>query len=117
MIKFTNGLVLDKDFNIIKEDVFVDGDSIVAIGEYDKTADTVYDINGNLLMPSFKNAHTHSAVHLQMIYRFSRGSMIKFFRLKQSLHRRTFTICLPLHFWNILQAAQVHALICITFPK
>ena len=28
MIKFTNGLVLDKDFNIIKEDVFVDGDSI-----------------------------------------------------------------------------------------
>lgn len=62
MIKFTNGLVLDKDFNIIKKDVFVDGDSIVAIGKYDKTADTVYDLNGNLLMPSFKNAHTHSAM-------------------------------------------------------
>lgn len=62
MIKFTNGLVLDKHFNIIKEDVFIDGDSIVAIGEYDKTADTVYDLNGNLLMPSFKNAHTHSAM-------------------------------------------------------
>lgn len=62
MIKFTNGLVLDKNFNIIKEDVFVDGDSIVAIGEYDKAADTVYDLNGNLLMPSFKNAHTHSAM-------------------------------------------------------
>lgn len=62
MIKFTNGLVLDKYFNIIKEDVFVDGDSIVAIGEYDKTADTVYDLNGNLLMPSFKNAHTHSTM-------------------------------------------------------
>ena len=62
MIKFTNCLVLDKYFNIIKEDVFVDGDSIVAIGEYDKTADTVYDLNGNLLMPSFKNAHTHSAM-------------------------------------------------------
>lgn len=62
MIKFTNGLVLDKYFNIIKEDVFVDGDSIVAIGKYDKTVDTVYDLNGNLLMPSFKNAHTHSAM-------------------------------------------------------
>lgn len=62
MIKFTNGLVLDKYFNIIKEDVFVDGNRIVAIGEYDKTADTVYDLNGNLLMPSFKNAHTHSAM-------------------------------------------------------
>ena len=62
MIKFTNGLVLDKNFNITKNDVYVDGDSIVAIGEYDKTADTVYDLNGNLLMPSFKNAHTHSAM-------------------------------------------------------
>lgn len=36
MIKFTNGLVLDKDFNIIKEDVFVDVDSIVAIGSCEK---------------------------------------------------------------------------------
>ena len=62
MIKFTNGLVLDKDFNITKQDVFVDGDSIVAIGDCDKSADTVYDLNGNLLMPSFKNAHTHSAM-------------------------------------------------------
>lgn len=62
MIKFTNGLVLDKNFNITKNDVYVDGDSIVSIGEYDKTADTVYDLNGNLLMPSFKNAHTHSAM-------------------------------------------------------
>lgn len=62
MIKFTNGLVLDKNFNITKNDVYVDGDSIVAIGNYDKTADTVYDLNGNLLMPSFKNAHTHSAM-------------------------------------------------------
>lgn len=62
MIKFTNGLVLDKDFNITKQDVFVDGDSIVAIGDCNKTADTVYDLNGNLLMPSFKNAHTHSTM-------------------------------------------------------
>ena len=62
MIKFTNGLVLDKDFNITKQDVFVNGDSIVAIGDCDKTTDTVYDLNGNLLMPSFKNAHTHSAM-------------------------------------------------------
>lgn len=62
MIKFTNGLVLDKNFNITKQDVFVDGDSIVAVGKCDKKADTEYDLNGNLLMPSFKNAHTHSAM-------------------------------------------------------
>ena len=32
MIKFTNGLVLDKDFNIVKTDVYVDGNKIVKIG-------------------------------------------------------------------------------------
>lgn len=62
MIKFTNGLVLNKDFEIIKDDVFVDGDTIIAIGECDKTADEIIDLDGNLLMPSFKNAHTHSAM-------------------------------------------------------
>lgn len=68
MIKFTNGLVLDKDLKIIKKDVYVDGNTIVAIGEYDKEADKVYDLNGNLLMPSFKNAHTHSAMTFARSY-------------------------------------------------
>ena len=62
MIKFTNGLVLDKDLNTVKEDVYIDGDTIVALGNCDKAADEVYDLNGNLLMPSFKNTHTHSAM-------------------------------------------------------
>lgn len=62
MIKFTNGYVLNKDFELIKEDVYVKGDSIYKIGECDEKADSVYDLNGNLLMPSFKNAHTHSAM-------------------------------------------------------
>ena len=62
MIKFTNGLVLNKNFEIEKTDVFVEGNKIVAIGSCDKVANEVYDLNGNLLMPSFKNAHTHSAM-------------------------------------------------------
>ncbi|MFR5876429.1 MAG: amidohydrolase family protein [Eubacterium sp.] len=62
MIKFTNGFVLDKNFNILKTNVYVDGSKIAAIGECEKKADTIYDLNGNLLMPSFKNAHTHSAM-------------------------------------------------------
>lgn len=62
MIKFTNGLVLNKDLNTVKEDVYIDGDTIVALGNCDKDADEVYDLNSNLLMPSFKNAHTHSAM-------------------------------------------------------
>ena len=62
MIKFTNGLVLNKDFEIESTDVYVDGGKIVKIGESDIKADKIYDLNGNLLMPSFKNAHTHSAM-------------------------------------------------------
>lgn len=62
MIKFTNGLVLNKDFEIESTDVYVDGVKIVKIGESDIKADRIYDLNGNLLMPSFKNAHTHSAM-------------------------------------------------------
>jgi 5-methylthioadenosine/S-adenosylhomocysteine deaminase len=62
MIKFTNGYVLNKDFEVVKEDVYVDGNKIIAVGKSDIKADTIYDLNGNLLMPSFKNAHTHSAM-------------------------------------------------------
>lgn len=62
MVKFTNGLVLNKDFEIESTDVYVDGGKIVKIGESTIKADRIYDLNGNLLMPSFKNAHTHSAM-------------------------------------------------------
>ena len=62
MIKFTNGYILNKNFEIEKTDVFVEGNKIVKIGSSDKKEDEVYDLKGNLLMPSFKNAHTHSAM-------------------------------------------------------
>ncbi len=61
MIKFTNGLILDEKFEIIKENVYVNGNTIVQIGG-DLPCDEVYDLSGNLLMPAFKNAHTHSAM-------------------------------------------------------
>ena len=61
MIEFTNGIILDKDFNLVEKDVFVDGSKIVSVGG-NLGADEVYDLKGNLLMPSFKNAHTHSAM-------------------------------------------------------
>ena len=62
MIKFTNGYVLNRDFQIEKTDVFVEGNKIIAIGSCEKEPSEIYDLNGNLLMPSFKNAHTHSAM-------------------------------------------------------
>lgn len=61
MIKFTNGYILDKDFKVKKADVYVDKSKIVGIDK-DLKADKIYDLKGNLLMPSFKNAHTHSAM-------------------------------------------------------
>ncbi len=61
MIKFTNGFILDKEFNITEQDVYVQGNKIVAVGT-ELDADEAYDLKGNLLMPSFKNAHTHSAM-------------------------------------------------------
>lgn len=65
MIRFYNGrvLTLKNDMEITNDEVWVDGNKIVFIGKgCDKKADREIDLSGNLLMPSFKNAHTHSAM-------------------------------------------------------
>lgn len=67
MIRFFNGrvLTLNNNFNITTDEVWVEGSTIVYIGK-EKNDGTAFereiDLNGNLLMPSFKNAHTHSAM-------------------------------------------------------
>lgn len=68
MIKFTNGYILNKNFEITTENVFVEGNKIVQIGGENERAQEVYDLKGNLLMPSFKNAHTHSAMTFARSY-------------------------------------------------
>lgn len=74
MIRFYNGkiLTLKDDFNIIENgEVWTDGDKICYVGE-SKENDAVFereiDLNNNLLMPSFKNAHTHSAMTFARSY-------------------------------------------------
>lgn len=74
MIRFYNGkiLTLKDDFNIIENgEVWTDGVKICYVGE-SKENDAVFereiDLNGNLLMPSFKNAHTHSAMTFARSY-------------------------------------------------
>lgn len=66
MIRFYNGKVLtlkDNSLDITTDEVWVDGNRIAFIGaQPDKKADKEIDLNDNLLMPSFKNAHTHSAM-------------------------------------------------------
>ncbi len=69
MIRFYNGriLTLQNNFDIIDNgEVWVDGNKIVYVGtdgnETTAQFEREIDLNGNLLMPSFKNAHTHSAM-------------------------------------------------------
>lgn len=70
MIRFYNGriLTLKNGFDIIENgEVWVDGNIISYVGEKtDNPSKFIFErdinLNGNLLMPSFKNAHTHSAM-------------------------------------------------------
>ena len=70
MIRFFNGkiLTMNNGFDIIDNgEVWVDGSKIAYVGKTKKDSkNTVFereiDLQGNLLMPSFKNAHTHSAM-------------------------------------------------------
>lgn len=65
MIRFYNGkiLTLKDGFDISNDEVWVKDDKIFHIGKNDNlVADEEIDLNGNILMPSFKNAHTHSAM-------------------------------------------------------
>ena len=65
MIRFYNGKVLTfkNGTEITDDEVWVDGSKIAYVGRhFDKKADREINLNGNLLMPSFKNAHTHSAM-------------------------------------------------------
>lgn len=70
MIRFYNGkiLTLADGFDIINGEVWVDKDIISFVGNPsdDKLKNQGFereiDLDGNLLMPSFKDAHTHSAM-------------------------------------------------------
>lgn len=65
MIRFYNGkiLTLKNGFEITDDEVWTDNGKIVYTGKnFNKKAEKEIDLKGNLLMPAFKNAHTHSAM-------------------------------------------------------
>ncbi len=67
MIRFHNGklLALAGDFGVTEREVWVDGDRICYVGpaRTDMPAfEREIDLSGNLLMPGFKDAHSHSAM-------------------------------------------------------
>ncbi|MGM9615831.1 MAG: amidohydrolase family protein [Oscillospiraceae bacterium] len=64
MIRFHNGRVLE-GLNVTENEVWVDGSRIAYVGPArDETPafEREIDLNGDLLMPGFKNAHTHSGM-------------------------------------------------------
>ena len=67
MIRFFNGriLTLDGGYDVTEQEVWVDGDKIAYVGPKREDAPAFareIDLRGNLLMPGFKDAHTHSAM-------------------------------------------------------
>ena len=67
MIRFFNGRVLTMDggTDVTEQEVWVDGAKISYVGPRTAEApafEREIDLGGNLLMPGFKNAHTHSAM-------------------------------------------------------
>ncbi|MBQ8922061.1 MAG: amidohydrolase [Oscillospiraceae bacterium] len=67
MIRFYNAriLTMEEPLEIISGELWTDGDKISYIGETPAELPEFargIDCKGNLLMPSFKNAHTHSAM-------------------------------------------------------
>lgn len=65
-IKFKNGLIVKNfDETPFVGDLIVQDNKILYVGKKtDLTADKVIDANGTIIMPSFVNAHTHSAMSL-----------------------------------------------------
>ena len=64
MIRFYNGRVLE-GLAVTDNEVWIDGDTIAYVGPAKEETPAFareIDLNGDLLMPGFKNAHTHSAM-------------------------------------------------------
>lgn len=64
-IRFYNAKILTMEEEIFEGELWVENDKICYVGketEHGETFDRQINCNGNLLMPGFKNAHTHSAM-------------------------------------------------------
>lgn len=64
-LRFYNAKILTmQDENIINGELHIDGDKISYIGteKTDEKFDREIDLQGNLIIPGFKNAHTHTAM-------------------------------------------------------
>ena len=73
MIRFYNGLLLSMDggMDVSRDEVWVKDDRIIYVGpqqELMPAFERQIDLDGNLLMPGFKNAHAHTAMTFLRTY-------------------------------------------------
>lgn len=66
-IRFFNGLILtmEKDLSLFQGELWVEKDRVIYSGPAKRSSfnwDREIDLKGNLLMPGFKNGHSHSAM-------------------------------------------------------
>lgn len=62
-LRIYNARILNKDFEIIEGELWTNGDTISFVGNPDNSNinfSREINANGNLIMPGFKNAHSHS---------------------------------------------------------
>jgi 5-methylthioadenosine/S-adenosylhomocysteine deaminase len=65
MIRFYNANILKPDMTVEFGEVWIKGNEIAYVGESkpaEEAFETTINLNGNLIMPAFKNSHTHSAM-------------------------------------------------------
>ena len=101
MIRFFGGkvLALNGNFDITNDEVWIDANKIVYVGpkkDVEKFEREI-NLNGNLLMPTFKNAHTHSAMT------FGRSFSRRLFRLLNIQEMRVLKVYRYPHFQALPQ--------------
>lgn len=111
-IRFYNAKILTmQSEDIITGELHTDGDKITFAGSENipqGSFDREIDLTGKLIIPGFKNAHTHTAMtflrSLRTISHLTTGSMSRFSRTRRSSPRRRCTFSLSLATWSTLRA-------------
>ena len=104
-IRFYNAKILTmQSEDIITGELHTDGDKITFAGSENipqGSFDREIDLTGKLIIPGFKNAHTHTAMTFSHL---TTGSMSRFSRTRRSSPRRRCTFSLSLATWSTLRA-------------
>ena len=105
-IRFYNAKILTmQSEDIITGELHTDGDKITFAGSENipqGSFDREIDLTGKLIIPGFKNAHTHTA--MTFLRSFADDLPLNDWRTRRSSPRRRCTFSLSLATWSTLRA-------------